>query len=38
VYIRKAVKEWLNDGVISINGSVKNETGRGKPSIEYVVV
>ncbi len=34
----KAVKEWLNDGVISINGSVKNETGRGKPSIEYVVV
>jgi len=38
VYIRKAVKEWLNDGVISVNGNVKNETGRGKPSIEYVVV
>jgi hypothetical protein len=38
VYIRKAVTEWLNDGVISVNGSVKNETGRGKPSIEYVVV
>jgi hypothetical protein len=38
VYIRKAVTEWLNDGVISVNGNVKNETGRGKPSIEYVVV
>ena len=38
VYIRKAVKEWLNDGVISVNGSVKSESGRGKPSIEYVVV
>jgi hypothetical protein len=38
VYIRKAVNEWLNDGVISVNGSVKNETGRGKPSTEYVVV
>ncbi len=38
VYIRKAVNEWLDDGVISVNGSVKNETGRGKPSIEYVVV
>jgi hypothetical protein len=38
VYVRKAVNEWLNDGVISVNGSVKNETGRGKPSTEYVVV
>ena len=38
VYIRKAVKEWLNDGVISVNGSVKNEAGRGKPATEYVVV
>ena len=38
VYIRKAVTEWLNDSVISVNGSVKNETGRGKPSTEYVVV
>ena len=38
VYIRKAVNEWLDDGVINVNGSVKNETGRGKPSTEYVVV
>ena len=37
-FIRKAVKEWLNDGVISVNGSVKNEAGRGKPATEYVVV
>jgi hypothetical protein len=38
VYIRKAVTEWLNDSVISVHGSVKNETGRGKSSTEYVVV
>jgi len=37
-FIRKAVKEWLNDGVITVNGSVKNEAGRGKPATEYVVV
>jgi hypothetical protein len=38
VFIRKAVNKWLADGVITISGTVKNETGRGKPSIEYVVV
>ena len=37
VYIRKAVKEWLADGVITITGEVKSETGRGKPSTEYTV-
>ncbi len=37
-FIRMAVKNWLNNGVISVHGTVKNETGRGKPSIEYVVV
>ena len=37
-FIRMAVKNWLNNGVITINGSVKNESGRGKPAIEYVVV
>lgn len=38
VFVRKAVKEWLDDGIISVNGNVKSESGRGKPSIEYVVV
>ena len=37
VYIRKAVNEWLESGVITINGTVKPENGRGKPSIEYIV-
>lgn len=37
VYIRKAVNEWLADGVITITGEVKSETGRGKPSTEYTV-
>jgi hypothetical protein len=37
VYIRKAVNEWLESGVITINGTVKPESGRGKPSIEYIV-
>lgn len=37
VYIRKAVNEWLESGVITINGTVKSENGRGKPSIEYIV-
>lgn len=37
VFIRKAVKEWLADGVITITGEVKNESGRGKPSTEYTV-
>jgi hypothetical protein len=37
-FIRMAVKNWLNNGVITVNGSVKNESGRGKPAIEYVVV
>lgn len=38
VYIRKAVKEWLADGVITVTGEVKSETGRGKSSTEYTVV
>ena len=37
VFIRKAVNEWLESGVITISGTVKNESGRGKPSIEYTV-
>jgi len=37
VFITKAVKEWLTDGVISVSGRVKNESGRGKPSTEYTV-
>lgn len=37
VYIRKAVNEWLESGVITVNGTVKPESGRGKPSIEYIV-
>ena len=37
VYIRKAVNEWLESGVITISGVVKPESGRGKPSIEYTV-
>ena len=37
VYIRKAVNEWLESGVITINGTVKSENGRGKPSIESIV-
>jgi hypothetical protein len=37
VFIRKAVKEWLADGVVTVSGSVKSESGRGKPSIEYTV-
>jgi len=36
-FITKAVKEWLADGVITVSGSVKNESGRGKPSTEYTV-
>ena len=38
IYIRKAVNEWLADGVITISGVVKSESGRGKPSTEYTVV
>lgn len=37
VYIRKAVNEWLSSGAITINGTVKSESGRGKPSVEYIV-
>ena len=37
VFIRKAVKQWLIDGVISVTGSVKSESGRGKPANEYTV-
>ena len=37
VYIRKAVNEWLESGVITVSGVVKSESGRGKPSIEYTV-
>lgn len=37
MFIRKAVKQWLIDGVISVTGNVKNESGRGKPCTEYTV-
>ena len=37
VYIRKAVNEWLSSGAITISGVVKSESGRGKPSVEYIV-
>lgn len=37
MFIRKAVKQWLIDGVISVTGSVKSESGRGKPANEYTV-
>jgi hypothetical protein len=37
VYIRKAVNEWLSSGAITISGVVKSESGRGKPSTEYIV-
>ena len=37
VYIRKAVNEWLSSGVITVSGVVKSESGRGKPSTEYIV-
>ena len=37
VYIRKAVNEWLESGAITVSGVVKSESGRGKPSIEYIV-
>lgn len=37
MFIRKAVKQWLIDGVISVTGSVKSESGRGKPCTEYTV-
>jgi len=32
------VKSWLDSGTIKINGYIKPEGGRGRPSIEYVVV
>ena len=31
------VKQWLSDGLISVVESVKSETGRGRPSLVYVV-
>ena len=37
VFIRKAVNQWLTDGVITVSGSVKSESGRGKPATEYTV-
>ena len=37
IYIRKAVNEWLESGVITISGVVKPESGRGNPSTEYTV-
>ena len=37
VFIRKAVNTWLADGAITISGVVKSESGRGKPSTEYIV-
>ena len=37
VFIRKAVNEWLSSGAITISGVVKSESGRGKPSTEYIV-
>jgi hypothetical protein len=32
------VKEWEKNGLIKINGYIKAEGGRGRPSIEYIVV
>ena len=32
------VKSWMNSGIVKINGYIKPEGGRGRPSIEYVVV
>jgi hypothetical protein len=32
------VKSWEVSGIIKINRSVKTETGKGRPSIEYLVV
>lgn len=32
------VKSWMNSGIVKINGYIKSEGGRGRPSIEYVVV
>lgn len=32
------VKNWEKDGLIKINGYIKAEGGKGRPSIEYVVI
>lgn len=32
------VKQWEKDGLIKVNGYVKAEGGKGRPSIEYLVV
>lgn len=32
------VKQWEKDGLIKINGNIKPEGGKGRPSIEYIVV
>ena len=32
------VKEWEKNGLIKVNGYVKAEGGKGRPSIEYLVV
>ena len=32
------VKSWERDGLIKVNGYVKAEGGKGRPSIEYLVV
>ena len=32
------VKSWLDNGTVKINGYIKPEGGRGRPSIEYVVI
>ena len=37
VFIRKAVTKWLATGAITISGTVKSESGRGKPATEYLV-
>ena len=32
------VKEWEKNGLIKVNGYIKSETGKGRPSVEYVVI
>lgn len=32
------IKSWHHNGYIQIAGTIKNECGKGRPSIEYIVV
>ena len=32
------IKSWIDSGTVKINGYIKPEGGRGRPSIEYVVI